>query len=61
METHLMFVETFIHTQSDSLSLQDTPATVRVLHGHAGVAVCLQVAGLDRNLGDLHTQDRLLL
>lgn len=42
-------------THSDSLSLQDTPATVRILHGDAGLAVRLQVAGLDGNLDDLHT------
>ncbi len=58
-----MLVETFMQTdtQNDSLSLQDTPATVRILHRDAGVAVSLQVAGLDWNLGDLHTWDRLLL
>ena len=51
-DTH---THTHTHTVSDSLSLQDTPATVRILHGDAGVAACLQVAGLDRNLGDLRS------
>lgn len=37
----------------DSPPLQDAPAAVWILHGDAGVAVCLQVAGLDRNLYDL--------
>lgn len=60
MET-LQMPETFIHTESDSLSLQDTPAAVRILHHDAGVAVRLQVTGLDWNLGDLHTYDRILL
>lgn len=41
----------------NSLSLQDTPATVRILQGHAGLTVGLQVAGLDRNLCDLQTDE----
>jgi len=39
--------------KTDSPALQHTPAAVRVLHGHAGVTVCLQVTRLDRHLGDL--------
>lgn len=49
------------HTERDLLSLQHTPATVRILHSDTGVAVGLQVTSLDWNLGDLHTHDRLLL
>lgn len=41
-----------------SLSLQDAPAAVRVLHGDAGLTVRLQVALLHRNLCDLQKNPR---
>lgn len=44
----------------NSPSLQDAPAAVGIPQGHAGRAVGLQVAGLDRNLGDLQTGEGLL-